>query len=132
MCTPNIPKPTLAPSTHPMFDSVEMPDDLCQRLLIERYGSMLIPGDGMLALTPPPAVMVVSAVQPVHDARPAPSCRLIETGIRLPPITRNAACPPTLVRLLVAPSGFQLESPAVTVRFARPSDARAPKPLPLP
>src|SRR3954463_6586205 len=54
------------------------------------------------------------------------------TGIRLPPITRNPATPPHDVVLELAPSGFQLETPAVNESAVRPSVARAPNAVPLP
>src|SRR6058998_2099788 len=53
-------------------------------------------------------------------------------GIRLPPIARNCATPPTDVVLELAPFGFQLETPAVKLMLARPSVPRAPNAVPLP
>src|SRR5436309_2517704 len=55
-----------------------------------------------------------------------------ETGIKLPPIARKPATPPTDVVLSVAPFGFQLAMPAVRLMLARPSEARAPNAVPLP
>src|SRR5438045_7812932 len=57
---------------------------------------------------------------------------LSATGIKLPPMTRKPATPPTVVERLSNPFGFQLEMPAVRLMFARPSEARAPKAVPLP
>src|SRR5438105_14427996 len=54
------------------------------------------------------------------------------TGIRLPPMTRNCATPPTDVELAPASFGFQLAIPAVKLMLARPSVARAPNAVPLP
>src|SRR6266513_1945048 len=116
-----------------MFDVVLRPDELYQRFVIERYGSMLMPGVGTFTATPPPAVIRVSAGEPLAAAaRAAPTCRLSETGIRLPPMMRNAALPPTDVTASAAPFGFHDTRPAVRPRFARPSVARAPNAVPLP
>ena len=52
--------------------------------------------------------------------------------MRLPPITRNPAWPPTDVKLSVAPFGFHDAMPAVRVMFASPSEPRAPNAVPLP
>src|ERR1700716_3494717 len=57
---------------------------------------------------------------------------LSATGMRLPPMTRNCATPPTVVVLLLNPLGFQLEMPAVILMLASPSVARAPNAVPLP
>src|SRR6476646_10509215 len=57
---------------------------------------------------------------------------LSATGIRLPPMTRNPATPPTVVERLSNPLGFQLDNPAVRLMFAKPSVARAPNAVPLP
>src|SRR6266496_3015864 len=92
-----------------MFDSVEAPVGLCQRFEIETYGSVLMA----------PAV-------------PAPSWILSAIGIRLPPMARNCATPPTEVVLASAPFGFQLATPAVKLMLASPSVARAPNAVPLP
>src|SRR5712671_1948579 len=54
------------------------------------------------------------------------------TGIKLPPMTRNCATPATDVVLALAPLGFQLARPAVKLRLARPSVARAPNAVPFP
>src|SRR5262245_49897868 len=53
------------------------------------------------------------------------------TGMRLPPITRSCPTPPHVVVLEPAPSGFQVERPAVTARLVNPSVARAPHAWPL-
>src|SRR5436309_12154555 len=55
-----------------------------------------------------------------------------ETGIKLPPIARKPATPPTDVVLSVAPFGFQLATPAVRLMLASPNVARAPNAVPLP
>ena len=48
--------------THPMFEVVPLiPENLYQRLLTDRYGSMLSPGVGTLTDTPAPAVIRVMA-----------------------------------------------------------------------
>src|SRR5258706_5199634 len=94
---------------------------------------MLNPGVGTLTLTAPPRPRRVSAESPL--AAPvweAPTCRLMETGMRLPPITRNPAWPPTDVKLALAPSGFHDDRPAVSVIFASPSETRAPNAVPFP
>src|SRR6267154_4214928 len=57
---------------------------------------------------------------------------LSATGIRLPPIARNAATPPTEVVAWSAPFGFQLARPAVKLMLASPKVARAPKAVPFP
>src|SRR2546423_15539858 len=94
---------------------------------------MLMPGVGTFTATPPPAVIRVSAGEPLAAAaRAAPTCRLSETGIRLPPMMRNAALPPTDVTASAAPFGFHDTRPAVRARFARPSVGRAPNAVPLP
>src|SRR6267143_1393565 len=93
---------------------------------------MLRPGVGTLMLIPSAPVTVVRSGAPVAVVRAAPPCRFTDNGIRLPPITRNAASPPNEVRLLDALFGFQLEIPAVRFRLARPRDARAPNALPPP
>ena len=70
--------------------------------------------------------------EPVAVVRAAPACRFTLTGIKLPPIRRKATSPPNDLALLLAPSGFQVEKPAVTSMFDNPSVARAPKALPFP
>src|SRR6185295_14925943 len=87
-CTPNMPKPRLAPNVTPTLESV-LPETAVHRLVTVTYGSMLTPGVGRPALTPAPATMCVAAGivdSPVPDSalRPAPTTRLIATGIRLP------------------------------------------------
>src|SRR5438067_251665 len=117
-----------------MCDCVPLtPENLYQRLFTARYGSMLSPGVGTLTLTAPPRPSRVTAESPLAaPACAAPTWRLMETGIRLPPITRNAAWPPTDVKLSLAPFGFHDAIPAVSVIFASPSEPRAPNAVPLP
>src|SRR6267378_2715893 len=91
---------------------------------------MLIPGVGTFTLTPAPARSV--ATLGTELVVPAPSWKFSATGMRLPPMTLNCAVPPTDVKLLLAPLGFQLETPAVRLMLARPSVARAPNAVPLP
>src|SRR5689334_15155741 len=99
----------------------------------EKYGSMLKPGVGSGTLIPTaPMTRVVAGPWAVESERAAPACRLTATGSREPPINRKSALPPKLVIPLVAPSGFQLSTPAVSVIVERPSDARPPHVLPLP
>src|SRR5712691_6169901 len=138
-CRPSMPRPTFAPTVNPTFDSVLLtPDSLrvCQRLVTERYGSMLTPGDGTLALMPAPAMMFVRfaskalAPVPIAVAVAPPSWMFRATGSRLPPMTRNAATPPVEVRLSLYPWGFQVASPAVRLRFTSPRVARAPHAVP--
>src|SRR5258706_12624485 len=93
---------------------------------------MLRPGVGRSTLTPTAAPASVTPGAPVEDTLPAPPCRFTAIGIRLPPITRKPTWPPTEVALLVAPSGFQLERPAVIVRLLSPSEPRAPNAGPFP
>src|SRR5947207_15298543 len=95
------------------------------------------PGVGTFTLMPAPTRRLVSfgnVSGPLLIAvdGPAPSWMLSATGIRLPPMTRNPATPPTVVERLSKPFGFQLEIPAVRLMFARPTVARAPKAVPLP
>src|SRR5882672_1204226 len=129
-----MPKLALAPRVQPRLDVVPvMPDALYQRFVIERYGSMLIPGVGTLTATPAPAVSRVVAESPfAAPARAAPIWRFSATGIKLPPITLKAALPPTDVTLSTAPLGFHDTRPAVNERLARPTVARAPNAVPLP
>src|SRR6266852_5369457 len=136
-CSPIIPKPRFAPMTQPKFDWVLKPDALFQRSPRERYGSMLRPGVGTFTLMPAPATIMVvlgCVMRPEVTALevPAPSWKFIATGIRLPPITLNCAVPPTDVVLLLYPSGFQFDRPAVRLILARPTVARAPYAVPLP
>src|SRR2546425_13182477 len=98
----------------------------------ETYGSMLRPGVGTSMLSPTAPVTVVTSGAPVAVVRAAPPCRLIESGIRLPPMARNATSPPIEVALLLAPDGFQLEIPAARFRLTSPREARAPKAFPPP
>src|SRR5713226_8704105 len=93
---------------------------------------MLTPGVGTLMLSPIAPVTVVRSANPVPVVFAAPPCKLIESGIRLPPIARKATSPPTEVALLLAPDGFQLEIPAVMLRLASPREALAPKAFPPP
>src|SRR6266513_206565 len=95
------------------------------------------PGVGTFTLMPTPARMLVSfgsVSGPLLIAVdvPAPSWMLSATGIKLPPMTRKPATPPTVVERLSNPFGFQLEIPAVKLIFARPNVARAPKAVPFP
>src|SRR6266566_2052316 len=94
------------------------------------------PGVGTFTLSPAPARIVVTfgrgMVSLMALIVPAPSWMLREMGIRLPPIARNCATPPTDVALAGAPFGFQLATPAVKLMLASPSVARAPKAVPLP
>src|SRR6266850_3367409 len=132
-CTPNIPKLALAPRVQPTLEGVVvLPDTLVQRLVIDRYGSMLIPGVGTLTAMPAPAVTRVAAESPfAAPAWAAPIWRFSATGIKLPPMILNAAFPPTDVALSVPPLGFHDTTPAVNERLARPSVARAPNAVPL-
>src|SRR2546426_3442358 len=129
-----MPRPRFAPITQPTWDFVPLsPEYLYSRSLTDTYGSILRPGMGKLTASPPPNVSRVRAESPL--AAPwwaAPNWRFIATGNRLPPITRNAALPPTELTLLDAPSGFHVVTPAVSDRLTRPSDARAPNTFPLP
>src|SRR5213595_2649465 len=94
---------------------------------------MLNPGVGTLTLTAPPRPNRVCAESVlVAPACAAFTCKLMETGMRLPPITRNAAWPPKDVRLSLAPFCFHDAMPAVSVMFANPSEPRAPNAVPLP
>src|SRR5881394_242690 len=129
-----MPKLALAPRVQPKFDVVPLsPDSLYHRFVSDRHGSMLIPGVGTLTATPPPAVIrVVLGLAFAAPIVAAPTCRFRAIGSRLPPIMRNAALPPTDVKLSAAPLGFQLERPAVSCRLASPSEARAPNAVPLP
>src|SRR5439155_14491787 len=137
-CRPSMPNPTFAPITQPTLDVVLPPDGLRQRLLMDRYGSMLMPGVGTLTLTPAPPRNVVSlgtnVTVPVSTELVVlpPSWKFSATGMRLPPMTLNCAVPPTDVKLWLYPLGFQLETPAVKLMLARPSVARAPNAVPLP
>src|SRR4029077_944617 len=99
----------------------------------EKYGSMVNPGVGSGTLMPAAPRAVAPSPAPRPELVPAPpSCGLIATGNKLPPIRRNATLPPTDVRLWVAPAGFQLATPAVSVMVERPSEARPPHVLPFP
>src|SRR5260221_12622969 len=133
-CTPSIPKLALAPRVQPTLELVPLrPDFLYQRFVIDRYGSMLIPGVGTLTAMPAPAVRRVVAESPfAAPALAAPTWRFSATGIRLPPITLNAALPPIDVTLSGFPEGFHDTTPAVSERLARPSVPRAPNAVPLP
>src|SRR5882672_1611486 len=96
---------------------------------------MLRPGVGTFTLRPAPARMFVvlgMEVPEMAPAVPAPNWILRAMGIRLPPMARNCATPPTDVVLAGAPFGFQLATPAVKLRLARPNVARAPNAVPLP
>src|SRR5216110_1570157 len=87
---------------------------------------MLNPGVGTLTLTAPPRPKRVCAESVlVAPACAAFTCKLMETGMRLPPITRNAAWPPKDVRLSLAPFCFHDAMPAVSVMFANPSEPPA-------
>src|SRR6266576_3837007 len=109
------------------------PENLYQRLFTARYGSMLSPGVGTLTLTAPPNPRRNSAESPLAAPTRAPCrSRLIDSGIRLPPITRNDALPPNDVKLSDAPFGFQLATPAVRLMLASPNVPRAPNAVPLP
>src|SRR5438093_7639839 len=96
---------------------------------------MLMPGVGTFTLRPAPARMFVvlgMVVPEIALAVPAPSWILSAIGIRLPPMARNCATPPTDVELALAPFGFQLAMPAVKLMLAKPSVPRAPNAVPLP
>src|SRR5206468_2767514 len=98
---------------------------------------MVIPGVGTFTLTPAPTnkfVVLGTVTPPVAYslAVPAPAWMLSATGMRLPPITRSCPTPAHVVVLELAPSGFQLETPAVKERLVRPSSARAPNAVPFP
>src|SRR2546421_8500848 len=94
---------------------------------------MLSPGVGTLTLTPAATTSIVAlGCVPTALEVPAPSWMFMATGIRLPPITLNCAVPPTDVVLLLYPSGFQFDRPAVTLMLAKPTVARAPYAVPLP
>ena len=94
---------------------------------------MLNPGVGRGTLIPAAPIRVVAfAATPLELVLAPPSCMLIATGNKLPPIRRNATLPPSDVRLWVAPAGFQLATPAVSVMVESPSDARPPHVFPFP
>src|ERR1041384_5390203 len=93
---------------------------------------MLRPGVGRFTLMPTAAPASVVPGDPLRDTLPAFPCRFTAIGIKLPPMTRKATWPPTEVKLLVAPSGFQLARPRVRFRLPRPSEPRAPNAVPLP
>src|SRR6266516_6880798 len=96
---------------------------------------MLMPGVGTFTLRPARARMLVvlgMVVPEIAPAVPAPNWIFSAIGIRLPPMARNCATPPTEVVLAGAPFGFQLATPAVKLMLASPSVARAPKAVPLP
>src|ERR1051325_1417665 len=87
---------------------------------------MLIPGVGSGTLTPtaPNTVVdagTVSAPDVPMALCPAPSCRLTERGIKLPPMRRKAAVPPYVVARAFWPSGFHEATPAVSVMVPIPS-----------
>src|SRR5437660_8161515 len=77
----------------------------------EKYGSMLIPGVGSGTLKPTaPSTVVYAGTVSAPDVPmalcAAPSSRLTEMGMRLPPMSRNAAVPPYDVARAFWPSGF--------------------------
>src|SRR5258705_10117120 len=73
-CTPNIPKLAFARRVQPTFEVALTPDSLYQRFVIDRYGSMLIPGVGTLTAMPAPAVSrVVAESVFAADTRAAPT-----------------------------------------------------------
>src|SRR2546430_2680794 len=103
----------------------------------EKYGSRLIPGvgSGTLQPTAPSTVAdagTVSAPDVPRALWPAPTGRWTETGIRLPPMSRNAAVAPYEVARAFWPSGFHEATPAVRVMVPTPSAARPPNAWPLP
>src|SRR5437899_6575453 len=98
-----------------------------------KYGSMLKPGVGSGTLIPAAPVTDVSAgVALAESVRAAPTCTLTATGSRLPPIRRMSTSPPNDVKLSVAPSGFQVATPAVNFSVPSPRDVRPPHVFPLP
>src|SRR4249920_2258962 len=118
----------LAPSVHAMFDSVLDPSErLYQRLFTASHGSMLSPGVGTLALIAPPRPRRVTAGSPLASPTRFPSsCKLSAIGIRLPPITRNAPCPPMDEKLSLMSLGFHDAIAAVSVIAPKPKLPRAP------
>jgi hypothetical protein len=98
----------------------------------EKNGSMLNPGVGSGMLNPTaPITRVLAGVKFAESVRAAPTCKFTATGSRLPPIRRNAAFPPTDVKLWPAPSGFQLATPSSKLTVPRPNAARPPQVWPL-
>src|SRR5256885_1221522 len=78
---PNMPKPRFAPMTHPTFEVVPLiPENLYQRLLTDRYGSMLSPGVGTLTDTPAPAV-----IRGMAESVLAAACRSSAPRLARPP-----------------------------------------------
>src|SRR5688572_3822488 len=113
--------------------SASTPSYIVQRFDTARYGSMLNPGVGSAADTPAPAVMrVADGSVLASPTRARPTCRLIATGIRLPPMTRNAPLAPYELNPSSKPSGVHVAKPTPTVRFPSPTDPRAPNAVPLP
>src|SRR6266487_2834986 len=95
------------------------------------------PGVGTFTLSPAPARMLVNfgdVTRPlvIALAVPAPNWIFSAMGIKLPPMARNCATPPTDVVLALAPFGFQLATPAVKLMLASPSVPRAPNAVPFP
>src|SRR5439155_16475731 len=96
---------------------------------------MLMPGVGTFTLRPAPARMFVvlgMVVPEIAPAVPAPNWILSAIGIRLPPMARNCATPPSEVVLAAALFGFQLVTPAVKLLLAIPTLSRAPIAVLLP
>src|SRR5260370_30509743 len=111
---------------------VDVPPALVCRIPGEKNGSMLNPGVGSGMLKPTaPITRVLAGVEFAESVRAAPTCKFTATGNRLPPIKRNAAFPPTDVKLWAAPSGFQLATPSSKLMVPRPNAARPPQAWPL-
>src|SRR5882762_7950247 len=82
---------------------------------------MLIPGVGSGTEIPTaPVAMVSSGVVAVELAWVPPTCRFTATGSKLPPMRRIPTFPPTDVMWSVAPSCFQLDTPAAAQWWGEP------------
>jgi len=102
------PNPTLAPSVQPMLDGVPLtPENLYQRLFTARLG-LDAQSRGRHADTDR-TTEAQFASAPNHRSPPGVRRAHLQTdgeGNEAPPITRNAAWPPTDVKLSGAPFGF--------------------------